>query len=164
VGKRSDAGLLNTLLHSASAFLRTAAVDDAQLIVIENFFSLNAPRSSVTRTVNVNVPAVVGVPEMVFSPLGTARLQSRGQPALLQLAARRRKWPRADVRNPRSVSDLAAAIPDRKEMATAAVSQPTASVGLAWIYSANHTQTTRGREPGASTAETNGWLSQARIF
>ena len=46
---------------------------DAQLIVIESSFSLKAPRSSVTRTVNVNVPAVVGVPEMVFSRLGSSR-------------------------------------------------------------------------------------------
>jgi hypothetical protein len=46
---------------------------DAQLIVIENSFSLKAPRSSVTRTVNVNVPAVVGVPEMVFSRVGSSR-------------------------------------------------------------------------------------------
>jgi hypothetical protein len=60
---------------------------DTQLIVIENSFSLKAPRSSVTRTVHVNVtapsisaasqgspsfaavPAVVGVPETVFSRL-----------------------------------------------------------------------------------------------
>jgi hypothetical protein len=33
---------------------------------MENSSSLKAPRSSVTRTVNVKVPAVVGVPEMVF--------------------------------------------------------------------------------------------------
>jgi hypothetical protein len=46
---------------------------DAQLIVIESSFSLKAPRSSVTRTVKVNVPAVVGVPEMVFSRLGSSR-------------------------------------------------------------------------------------------
>jgi len=46
---------------------------DAQLIVIENSFSLKAPRSSVTRTVKVNVPAEVGVPEMVFSRFGSSR-------------------------------------------------------------------------------------------
>jgi hypothetical protein len=46
---------------------------DAQLIVMESSFSLKASRSSVTRTVKVNVPAVVGVPEMVFSRLGSAR-------------------------------------------------------------------------------------------
>ena len=46
---------------------------DAQVIVMESSFSLKASRSSVTRTVKVNVPAVVGVPEMVFS-LGSARL------------------------------------------------------------------------------------------
>jgi hypothetical protein len=45
----------------------------AQLIVMENSFSLKAPRSSVTRTVKMNVPAVVGVPEMVFSRLGSSR-------------------------------------------------------------------------------------------
>src|SRR5688572_440622 len=42
---------------------------DAQLIVMESSFSLKASRSSVTRTVKVNVPAPVGVPEMVFSRL-----------------------------------------------------------------------------------------------
>jgi hypothetical protein len=41
--------------------------------VIENSRSLKAPRSSVTRTVKLNVPAVVGVPEMVFSRLGSSR-------------------------------------------------------------------------------------------
>jgi hypothetical protein len=40
---------------------------DAQLIVMESSFSLKGFRSSVTRTVKVNVPAVVGVPEIVFS-------------------------------------------------------------------------------------------------
>jgi hypothetical protein len=45
----------------------------AQLIVIENSCSLKAPRSSVTRTVKVNVPAKVGVPEMVFPPFGSSR-------------------------------------------------------------------------------------------
>ena len=42
-------------------------------MVMVNTFSLNAPRSSVTRTVKVNVPAVVGVPEIVFSPFGNSR-------------------------------------------------------------------------------------------
>jgi hypothetical protein len=46
---------------------------DAQLIVMEKSLSLKASRSSVTRTVKVNVPAAVGVPEMVFSPFGSAR-------------------------------------------------------------------------------------------
>ena len=45
--------------------------------------SLKAPRSSVTRTVKVNVPAVVGVPEMVFSRLGSY------DPGLLDRAAHR---------------------------------------------------------------------------
>ena len=42
-------------------------------IVMENPFFLNASRSSVTRTVNVNVPAVVGVQEMVFSSPSAAQ-------------------------------------------------------------------------------------------
>jgi hypothetical protein len=40
---------------------------------MESSFSLKASRSSVTRTVKVNAPAVVGVPEVVFSLLGSAR-------------------------------------------------------------------------------------------
>jgi hypothetical protein len=45
---------------------------DALVIVMESSFSLKVSRSSVTRTVKVNVLAVVGVPEMVFSLLGSA--------------------------------------------------------------------------------------------
>ena len=45
---------------------------EAQVIVMESSFSLKVSRSSVTRTVKVNVPAVVGVPEMVF-PSSAAR-------------------------------------------------------------------------------------------
>jgi hypothetical protein len=36
-------------------------------------FSAVVPRSSITCTVNVNVPAVVGVPLIVFSRFGSSR-------------------------------------------------------------------------------------------
>jgi hypothetical protein len=52
---------------------------DVQLIVTECTLSLKAPRSSVTRTVKVNVPTVVGVPEMVFA-CGRARRTSGNLP------------------------------------------------------------------------------------
>ena len=43
------------------------------MIVIVNVFPAVVPCSSVTCTVKVNVPAVVGVPLIVFSRLGSAR-------------------------------------------------------------------------------------------
>jgi hypothetical protein len=46
----------------SGAAARSRPGERAQLIVIENVRSAVAPRESVTRTVNVNVPAVVGVP------------------------------------------------------------------------------------------------------
>jgi hypothetical protein len=49
------------------------ACADAQVIVIVNVFSAVVPRSSVTCTVKVNVPAVVGVPLIVFSRLGSSK-------------------------------------------------------------------------------------------
>ena len=57
---------------------------DAQVIVMGSSFSLKVSRSSVTRTVKVNVPAVVGVPEMVFSLLGSARLMDVRHDTLTQ--------------------------------------------------------------------------------
>jgi hypothetical protein len=51
------------LVHHTFLFrLAAEAFDSAQLTVMENVRSANAPRVSVARTTNENVPRVVGVP------------------------------------------------------------------------------------------------------
>ena len=52
-----------TLLTTGGLFwLVASSLDTAQVTVIENVRSANAPRESVARTTNENVPRVVGVP------------------------------------------------------------------------------------------------------
>jgi hypothetical protein len=54
---------MRRLVHHTFLFrLAAEAFDTAQLTVMENMRSANAPRVSVARTTKENVPRVVGVP------------------------------------------------------------------------------------------------------
>ena len=64
--------------------------------------SLNAPTSSVTRTVKVNVPAVVGVPVTEFSRLGRSRPEGRVPATTDQMYG----WPADEARSRQAVHEL----------------------------------------------------------